>query len=86
MMLPEETRLEGTMLWYSLKRDEGVVQCEDGVRLTVNGDGFTDGIRPEPRCAGTPVTFRRNEDAAHDVVVTPIANQRRARARRGGFR
>jgi hypothetical protein len=81
-----DPRLQGTMLWYSLDRDEGVVQRADGVRFPVQGASFAGGIRPEPRCGGTPITFLVTDEVALDIVVTPESEHRRARLRRSGFR
>ena len=74
------------MSWYSLERDEGVVQGPDGEKYPVQGESFHDGIRPEPRCAGTPVSFVLTGEAALDIVLTPESSHRRARLRRSGFR
>jgi hypothetical protein len=81
-----EARLRGTMLWYSLDRDEGVVESESGERLPVKGPGFAGGARPERRCSGTPVTFRGVDGEAVDVMFIPEADRARARSRRGGYR
>jgi len=74
------------MLWFNSVRDEGVVEAEGGERLPVTGDGFAGGLRPERRCGGTPVSFLGVEGRATDVTLTPVAEQRRARSHRGGYR
>jgi len=78
------------MLWFNNVKDFGSIASANGERLHVAGDSFRDGVRPQGRCAGLPVSFRAtgNGDTAtaEDVVFVDAAAPRRARARRSAGR
>ena len=79
--------MRGTMLWFNEVKDLGVITTDDGERLPVAGSGFTNGARPQGRCAGTVVSFRmvngHDGPAAADVAIVPEVAPRRARRRHG---
>jgi cold shock CspA family protein len=80
--------MRGTMLWFNVDKDLGVITTQDGDKIEVLGTAFAPGERPESRCAGKPVEFRlvetdgaqRVEDASFVAYVAP----RRARLRHRG--
>jgi cold shock CspA family protein len=78
------------MLWFNAVKDLGAILTEDGERLTVHGSGFTDGKRPEGRCAKAVVSFAvmesEGERHAQEVVLVPDEPQRRARYRHPSIR
>ncbi len=85
-----EMRVGGEMLWFNNVKDFGFIATEAGERLYVHGSGFRDGVGPEGRCAGRPVSFRVMGDGetarAEDVVLVEAPSPRRARMRRSGGR
>jgi cold shock CspA family protein len=85
----QETKMQGTMLWFNEEKDHGYISTEEGERLYVHGTGFADGIRPKGRCAGLPVTFRVTEDggtrrAEESVLVEELPTRRARRHHSGG--
>jgi hypothetical protein len=80
--------MHGTMMWFNEVKDSGMVLSDDGERLTVRGCDFTDGKRPQGRCAESPVSFEANgegERTAIGVALLPETPQRRARPRHSGM-
>lgn len=82
--------MEGTILWFNLVKDLGLIATEEGDRFPLLGTAFADGERPTERCTGAGVTFRvelrGDERRAEDVrFVTEVA-PRRARMRSGRMR
>jgi cold shock CspA family protein len=77
--------MRGTMLWFNLDKDLGVITTDDGERLGVAGPAFVDGVRPKLRCGGTVVEFQvadvDGEQTAVDVAFVPEVSPRRARRR-----
>ena len=77
--------MRGTMLWFNLDKDLGVITGDDGARVGVAGTAFADGMRPKLRCAGAAVEFRvvheNGEDIAVDVSFVPEVAHGRARRR-----
>ena len=77
--------MRGTMLWFNLDKDIGVITSDDGIRVGVSGTAFLEGMRPKPRCTGTAVDFRvvqrDGEDLAVDVSFVPDVAHGRARRR-----
>jgi cold shock CspA family protein len=77
--------MRGTMLWFNLDKDLGVITSDDGTRVGVAGSAFVDGVRPKPRCTGTAVDFHvvheDGEDSAVDVSFVPEVARARARRR-----
>ena len=78
-------RTRGTMLWFNRDGDRGVVEAENGERLTVTSECFAETL-PGPRCNGTPVSFRGVDGQATDVTFTPEPQGGRARSHRSGGR
>jgi hypothetical protein len=72
----------GTMLWFNVAKDLGVLETEAGERLYVPGTSFSPGEKPEGRCAGMPVQFERDDDAVTAVAFVTSPAARRARLRR----
>ncbi|CAN5281944.1 hypothetical protein BH18ACT12_BH18ACT12_06900 [soil metagenome] len=83
-------RLSGEMLWFNNEKDFGFIATTTGERLSVAGDAFRNGSRPEGRCSGLAVTFRAADGdelrRAEDVAFVDDAAPRRARSRRSGHR
>jgi hypothetical protein len=78
--------MRGKMLWFNGDKNLGVIETDDGERLTVSGAGFTPGAVPTGRCGGTAVAFRvvdGDERQAVDVSLVVDAVPRRARRRHG---
>jgi cold shock CspA family protein len=78
--------MQGTMLWFNPAKQHGFIQTEEGERLRVDQDGFSEGQLLGDGCRGTQVTFDRTatqtEDArAVNVAVVPLFAARRARSR-----
>jgi hypothetical protein len=77
--------MRGKMLWFNEIKDLGFILTDDGERLSVLGDGFANGERPQGRCAEKVVTFEVNEQGverqAENVVFVEEGPQRRARLR-----
>jgi hypothetical protein len=83
--------MRGKMLWFNEVKDLGFILTDEGERLSVLGDGFAGGIRPQGRCAHLAVSFEiaetNGDRQAQDVVLVDEASPRRARMRgRGGRR
>ena len=81
----------GTVKWFNEVKDLGFILTDEGERLSVLGDGFAEGKRPQGRCAHLEVTFEINETQgdrqAQNVALVDEAAPRRARLRgRGGVR
>jgi hypothetical protein len=78
------------MLWFNEAKDLGFILTDEGERLSVLGDGFADGKRPQGRCAQAVVSFAisetRGERQAENVVVVEEDAPRRARLRSRGIR
>jgi cold shock CspA family protein len=74
------------MIWFNNAKDLGFIATAKGERLSVQGEDFKDGSRPQGRCGGREVAFRvvgeGPEARAVDVVFVDEAAPRRARARR----
>jgi hypothetical protein len=77
--------MRGTMLWFNLDKDRGVITGDDGARTDVVGAAFVDGVRPSLRCTGQPVEFNvtveAGESVAAGVAFVPVVAPRRARRR-----
>jgi cold shock CspA family protein len=83
--------MRGKMLWFNEVKDLGFILTDEGERLSVLGDGFAGGTRPEGRCAQIEVSFEiaeaRGERQAENVTLVEDVSPRRARMRgRGGRR
>jgi hypothetical protein len=83
--------MRGKMLWFNEVKDLGFILTDEGERLSVLGDGFAEGKRPQGRCAHLEVDFEIAETSgdrqAENVVLVDDAAPRRARLRgRGGVR
>lgn len=80
--------MHGKMMWFNAARDDGMIVLDDGSRVSVRGESFAGGERPEGRCASRPVQFRVGAGTeglqAEDVVFLPEEDPRRARLRHGG--
>ncbi len=81
--------MRGTMLWFNEAKDLGFILTDEGERLSVLGEGFAEGKRPEGRCARLPVRFEISEAGsdrqAEKVTLVEEVSPRRARLRsRGG--
>ena len=67
--------MRGRMLWFNGEKDLGLIEAEDGSRLSVEGDAFAPGARPTGgRCGGTIVAFSvvdGDEPRAADVTLVP---------------
>jgi len=74
------------MIWFNNVKDLGFIATAKGERLSVQGEDFTGGSRPQGRCGGREVAFRvlgeGAEARAVDVVFVDEVAPRRARARR----
>jgi hypothetical protein len=83
--------MRGKMLWFNEVKDLGFILTDEGERLSVLGEGFAGGTRPQGRCAQLAVTFQiaetRGERQAENVALVEEVSPRRARLRsRGGGR
>ena len=81
--------MHGTMMWFNEAKDSGMVLSDDGERFTVRGCDFTDGKRPQGRCAALAVFFEANgkgQGTARGVVLVPEAARGRARPHHSGMR
>jgi len=83
--------MRGKMLWFNEVKDLGFILTAEGERLSVLGDGFSEGKRPQGRCAQLEVSFEITETEgdrqATNVALVDEASPRRARMRRqGGIR
>jgi cold shock CspA family protein len=79
-------KARGTMIWFNNAKDLGYIATAKGERLSVQGEDFKGGTRPQGRCGGREVAFRivgeGPEAHAVDVDFVDEAAPRRARARR----
>jgi cold shock CspA family protein len=78
--------MEGTMIWFNPAKRHGFIRTDEGERLRVDETGFEAGHTLGDRCRGTRVSFDRSlveldEARAVNVVVVPLAAERRARLR-----
>ena len=77
--------MRGTMLWINEAKDTGFIQTDEGERISVSGDGFAGGKRPQGRCARTVVSFELAElegvPQAENVLLVEEESPRRARRR-----
>ena len=71
----------GTMVWFNLMKDRGVLQTDDGERINVPGWAFAPGEKPIERCAGKTVTFAARDSVVSGVAFVPETTPRRARIR-----
>ena len=80
--------MRGTMLWFNVDKDLGVITTQDGDRIEVLGRAFAPGDRPESRCGGKPVEFRLvgldGEQRVEEAAVVAYVAPRRARLRHRG--
>jgi cold shock CspA family protein len=80
--------MRGKMLWFNEVKDLGFILTDEGERLSVLGEGFADGRRPQGRCAQLAVTFEISETGggrqAENVALVEDASPRRARLRGRG--
>jgi hypothetical protein len=80
--------MRGKMLWFNEVKDLGFILTDEGERLSVLGEGFADGRRPQGRCAQLAVTFEISETngdrQAENVALVEDASPRRARLRGRG--
>lgn len=84
--LPEQApTMRGTMLWFNEVKDTGVIDTEEGERLSAPGSAFAGGMRPHGRCARAMVSFELTEiegvRRAENVVFVAEESPRRARRR-----
>jgi len=80
--------MRGKMLWFNEKKDLGFIRTDEGERLSVLGPAFSDGKRPQGRCAEAVVDFvvdaTNGEPQAKNVVFVEEDAPRRARMRSRG--
>jgi len=82
--------MRGRLIWFNPEKHHGFIRTEDGERLRVEESGFEPGHLLGDRCAGTQLTFEREElngsGEAHAIRVAVVddASGGRARARRRG--
>jgi hypothetical protein len=72
----------GTMLWFNEVKDLGALQTDDGIRIEVPGEAFSNGERPRGRCAGLEIEFQVLTDQISGIAFVPVVPPRRARMRR----
>ena len=72
----------GTMLWFNEVKDQGALMTDDGIRIEVPGEAFSDGEKPRGRCAGLEIEFQALTDQISGIAFVHAAPQRRARMRR----
>ena len=70
------------MLWFNEVKNLGALRTEDGIRIEVPGEAFSDGEKPRGRCAGLEVQFQVLTDQISDIAFVPVVPARRARMRR----
>ena len=83
--------MRGKMLWFNEVKDLGFILTDEGERLSVLGDGFAGGNRPQGRGNQLRVSFEITETAGdrHATNVAPVDDPSSPRARmrgRGGAR
>ena len=80
--------MRGKMLWFNEVKDLGFIRTEEGERLSVLGQGFAGGIRPQGHCAHLEVSFEVSESngdrQARNVALVTEDSPRRARRRGRG--
>jgi cold shock CspA family protein len=80
--------MKGEMIWFDPDKRHGYIRTDDGERLLVEESGFEPGHLLGDRCAGTAVTFEREEPAnggePRAIRVTVVADVVARRARRRG--
>jgi hypothetical protein len=79
--------MQGTLLWFNSKKRHGLIETAEGERLRVEEAGFEPGHLLGDRCAGTPLSFERDESPtelprAVRVSIVQFDAPRRARSRR----
>jgi hypothetical protein len=72
----------GTMLWFNEVKDLGALRTDDGIRIEVPGEAFSDGEKPRGRCAGLEIEFQVLTDQISGITFVPVVPARRARMRR----
>jgi hypothetical protein len=82
--------MRGKMLWFNEVKDLGFILTDEGERLSVLGEGFAGGRRPQGRCAQLAVSFEIAETdgdrQAENVALVEDVSPRRARLRGRGSR
>jgi cold shock CspA family protein len=77
--------MRGKMLWFNETKDLGFIRTDEGERLSVVGNAFVGGQRPQGRCADVVVSFivreSDGERQAENVVLVEEDAPRRARLR-----
>ena len=79
--------MQGKLIWFNPEKRHGFIRTEEGERLLVEESGFEPGHLLGDRCAGTPLTFEREDPLADGdaravrVTVNPEMVPRRARSR-----
>jgi cold shock CspA family protein len=79
--------MQGTLIWFNPAKRHGFIRTEEGERLLVEESGFEPDHLLGDRCAGTPLTFEREnplgggDPRAVRVSVVPEKAPRRARSR-----
>ena len=80
--------MRGKMLWFNEVKDLGFILTDEGERLSVLGEGFAGGMRPQGRCAQLPVSFEiaetNGDRQAENVALVDEVSPRRARRRGRG--
>jgi hypothetical protein len=74
--------MRGTMMWFNVAKDLGVLRTDEGERVDVPGTAFAPGTKPAGRCAGLPVEFLSADGLVTDLYFVEDSNPRRARLRR----
>lgn len=76
--------MRGQLIWFNPVKRHGFIRTEEGERLRVEEAGFQPGHLLGDRCAGTAVTFEREDgEEARAVNVSVVSETvgRRARLR-----
>jgi hypothetical protein len=83
-----DDRCGGRMLWFNEDRGDGQLVTDDGERIAVDRNSFTDGAAPVGRCGQRPVQLTLTEldgqRAATNVTLVQEVAPRRARRHRSG--
>jgi hypothetical protein len=72
----------GELVWFNEAEDHGVLETEDGERITFHGNAFAGGERPVGRVGGVAVEFRMDETRLVPSEITVIVADAARRARR----
>jgi hypothetical protein len=72
----------GTMLWFNEVKDLGALRTDDGIRIEVPGEAFSDGEKPHGRCGGLEIEFQVLMNQISGISFVPVVAPRRARMRR----